>query len=62
MVFTNINPQSLIIGSENVECTFNITNITSNAHNATEFSNILTRTEIAKYETGNYPYKTVINH
>ena len=62
LIFLNLNPETLLIESENAACNFSLTEIISQAHNETEFANVLARAEIAKYENGNYTSMQVVYH
>ena len=62
LIFLNLNPETLLIGSENAACNFSLTEIISLAHNETEFAYVLARAEIAKYENGNYTSMQVVYH
>ena len=62
LVFTNVNASTLLIGSE--ACAVDFTDIVSvtKSKDETSYNQILARTEIAKYETGSYSSKAVIDH
>ena len=60
MVFINVNPTAVYIGTEGCAVSFTNLAITSKINNSTQYNTIISRTEINRYETGNYAGKQVV--